>query len=381
MPCPATLSSARAPRSSTRARSPAGMPLPSSSTSRTRPGLRQPAAVQGAARTATAPLPVLERVVHEVAGKLQEVTHVDRVGRAWRDVERHRHALVRVDLGQRRSQLFERRLHREVDEGRAAAAHDSPLQLMLDDVLHAFELRRECCRRCFPAVEQSPHRRQRRLEAVCKIAERRAVALQPLALADQQRVEVAGDAGQFARPARAERLAPARLDIHDLGLEPSQRPECDAQRNRESAEQQEPQQQEPGDDAGPHAQQLLVPGLEALRRADDEICSRSLPGSQRMPSESPSTRVPSGRRDCSKRRSPGFGSAARLRPLPTTEGDRQPPLAPVISAYRPEPGVARRGSARFCGTSRPSAPISAVEISAMTCASRTSSSARRPRLR
>jgi hypothetical protein len=191
--------------------------------------------------------------------------------------------------------LFKRRLDRKVNESRPAAAHDRPLQLMLDDVLHPLELRREQCRRRFAAIEEPAHRGQRRLEAVREVAERGAVALQPLVLADKQRIEVARDAGQFTRPAAAARLAPPRLDIHDLGLEPSQRTERDPQRNRESAEQQESQQQEPGDDAGAHAQQLLVPGLEALSRADDEICSRSIPGfpanAERKPKHAGSVRT------------------------------------------------------------------------------------------
>src|SRR6185295_8319045 len=98
------------------------------------------------------------------------------------------------DLGQRGLQLLERRLYCEVDEGRAAAAHDSPLELVLDDVLHPLELRREQCRRRFAAIEESAHRGQRRLEAVREVAECRAVALQPLALADNQRIKVARDA-------------------------------------------------------------------------------------------------------------------------------------------------------------------------------------------
>jgi hypothetical protein len=51
-----------------------------------------------------------------------------------------------------------------------------------------------------------------------------------------------------------------------------------------------------------------------------------------MPSDSPSTRVPSASTACSKILSPGRGSAERFRPLPTADGDRQLPLEPRISA-------------------------------------------------
>ncbi len=161
--------------------------------------------------------------------------------------------------------------HREVDQRRRAAAEDRALQLVLHDVLHPLELGHERIASRLAAVDQAAQCRERRLEAVGEVAERRAIAFGALALAHQESVQVAGDARELARPARAEGLAAAGLDLDDLLLEAPQRPERNPQCRREAAEQEQREQDRAGDEAGAHAQQLAMPGLEALRRANDEI--------------------------------------------------------------------------------------------------------------
>ena len=185
-------------------------------------------------------------------------------------------------------------------------------------------------------------------------------------------------ASSRGQPVR-ERLTPARLDVDDLVFEAPQRAQRDPERDGEATEQQERQQQRSRDDARAHAQELAVPRLEALGCANDEVSRLALLG---LPADA-------------ERKPDHAGAVRELRMLeapfarPGLRGEIEPAAgrgrrAPGPAANRgfprrapspASPGAARRGSAARAG---PSASISAVDMSAMTCASSTSSRARTP---
>src|SRR6185436_10034263 len=149
-------------------------------------------------------------------GELEQVARIDRIGRSRSDRERHPDSLVGVDLCERSAQLLERLQHGVVSHRSATAAEDRALQLVLDDGLHAVQLWLEGSRCRLSALQEAANCREWRLQAVREVPERRAVALEPLALADEERVEIARDAGQFARPTRSERFTATGLDVRDL---------------------------------------------------------------------------------------------------------------------------------------------------------------------
>src|SRR5690242_15330903 len=136
---------------------------------------------------------------------------------------------------------------------------------MLDDAAHAVDLGADHGARAFRA-----HHGERRFEAVSEIPERVTVARHALALADQQRIEIASDAGELARIAAAESLAAPLLDLMDFTLHAPHGREHPTQQRGERYEQQQHQRDEPASELAPEAPQLLLIGTETRRHAEGE---------------------------------------------------------------------------------------------------------------
>src|SRR5581483_1421992 len=132
------------------------------------------------------------------------------------DCELDREILARIHLQQRHAQLAcdRRNLHGSLAEERTAG-RGRPFELMLDDAAHAVDLRAQYRFRIV-AAQCGTHDGQRGLEAVSEIAQRVAIASDPLALANEQSIEVRGDPAQLARIAPAEPLAASLLHLVDL---------------------------------------------------------------------------------------------------------------------------------------------------------------------
>ena len=117
---------------------------------------------------------------------------------------------------------------------------------MLDDAAHAVDLSGQGVRTA-PRWQARAHDRQGRLQAVGEIAERVAIATHALALSDEERVQIAGDAGQFARIAAAECLAATILDLMDLALQAAHGRQHPMQQRSERQEQRQHEPDEPAE--------------------------------------------------------------------------------------------------------------------------------------
>jgi hypothetical protein len=148
-------------------------------------------ALGGAGRETHPASTPLAGVIQKIAENFGEIAAVADELTRRRDHELERQILVRIHMQQRAAQ---RRCHlrhfdRRLPDERPARGRRA-LQLVFDNARHAIDLEPQgTCGRI--ARQARAHDRKRGLEAVREVAECVAIAGDPLALPDEQRVEVA----------------------------------------------------------------------------------------------------------------------------------------------------------------------------------------------
>ena len=119
-------------------------------------------------------------------------------------------------------------------------------------------------------AHRAAHECQRRLQAVCQVRERIAVALLLRALVREQRVEVVGEAPHLGGIVAGDLLLLPLLEPRDLVRDAAQRAQAPAQDQRLRREQQQRHRTEPAPQAAAIDAELLVVGLQVLRHAERE---------------------------------------------------------------------------------------------------------------
>ncbi len=193
---------------------------------RCRQGLR------GQQDTALGPL---EGVFQQIAQQFLQVTRLAMEARGRIDVELAQHALGRIDLFQAPHDLFGVGLDRQRCGEQLVARRRSARQLIGHQVVHALQLYVQLfAQRAITgtAVHLRAQHRDRRFQAVRKIRQGIALALEVLALTFDEGIDAVGQRFQLAWVALAHALGLAALHLGQLGDHATQRTQAPLQDDR-----------------------------------------------------------------------------------------------------------------------------------------------------